>query len=175
MVPDALKVSTVATTAVPAVCAPFSQHVIVGIAVGKAVRHNEVEDIGRRKALSAGGGIARPQFEGLFSLLLSLLENKLQRPGTGIRRNFQIHEEVIRVLHGGHLFQAHACVGLHAELRLGDTRAVKHHLNVLVFHAGIPERRIHPLYTSRPDGNHPEKQQDQDRETKFHTKTVIML
>ena len=106
MVDDALDVPSVAAVACP-VDLIAVQHVIVRIAVGETVGHDEVEHVGRTEAHRAGLRVARTQFEGDILAFTAFGESEVQ--GSGLRGaiDVKIHEKIVGVLDLADLLDAY--------------------------------------------------------------------
>ena len=117
---------------------------VVGrVAVGEAVRHDLVDRVLAAETLALGrAGFARQQAVGMAGGAPGALESDIDiaRFYCGIER--QVDEQVIAVRGAGDRGNAHARV-LQRWFQIGDFVAMHHELDLVVLHAGPPERRLY--------------------------------
>ncbi len=150
MILDALKVTAMMSAAVVAVGFPLTEIIIVRISVGKSVGHDEIEHIFGREALRACLVVAGTQLKLLLRRFATLFQIEGESARAGGVVDVEIHKQIVRILHLGDLLHRHAGIILQRELGSGYILAIEHHLQLVVFHPRVPERRIHALDCHTP-------------------------
>ena len=116
--------------------------VIVRIAVGKAVGHQQIEGIRSVESFMVAalhGSFL--QFVFLHGLFLALCEREGHFSGLHILFQFQVDQKIVVAfqLHGA----AHSYTGIiYCDACIADTFSVDHQLQFRVLHASVPEGRI---------------------------------
>ena len=146
--------------------------IVVGwIAVGEAVGHDQVEEVGRREALHLPGAVGRIQHFEVDVLRAAAGECEMQpvfaRSGHG--RDGQVREEVGSTLAGCEVSGAER--GLRYELRLPQVAAVHQQANGRPGAAHPPRRRlqfVHPRLRAQSADRRQAKQEGEERNSPQH-------
>ena len=118
--------------------------VVARVAVGEAVRHGQVDEVGIRHALAFGRLVAGPDFPGLRHRLAAFFAHNLHLAGLGGGAMTEVEKSVVGILDGVGFHQLHAGVadGVGQRARAG---AVHQHLHAGVFHAHPPVGGVHAV------------------------------
>ena len=145
--PQALQVAAVAGARQGAIhqVAQAGHLIVARVAIGEAVRRDEVDGVRRGEALGMGGvGIARVQAIAVAQASLAIAEADAERAGLRLRADAKVQKQVVRIAGGGGLLQGHPRL-FDGWLEPGNAFPVNQQLQLRVLEAQPPGRRLHPL------------------------------
>ena len=120
--------------------------VVRGVAIGKAVGHEQIHHIGRGEAGALGRAFATClQLVGVAELLALLGEYEVVGAGLCLGIDGDVDKQVVGALGLVYLGHLHTFTALDGEVVGGDVGAMNHQLQGCV-HAGPPGERLHAVY-----------------------------
>ena len=144
----------------------FLHRVVLLVAVGEAVGHQQVDHVGRAEGRPFGGAFAALGQFVVEVELTAVGRHHVERVGTGSQPRADLHldEQVVRVVGRGDLADRQSLDGsVDRHVRAGDVVAVEHQLQVGV-HTDPPAGRFDPVDAGRPHDRSAEHGQDDDQQ-----------